>query len=68
MATFFADTYAIVELLKGSPAYRQYKTAVLVTTEFNHCEFAYAITRDFLGYCRGDLFAGPAQHAAVPSR
>jgi hypothetical protein len=33
MATFFADTYAIVELLKGSPAYRQYKTAVLVTTK-----------------------------------
>jgi hypothetical protein len=25
MATFFADTYAIIELLKGSPAYRQYK-------------------------------------------
>jgi predicted nucleic acid-binding protein len=47
MATFFADTYAIVELLKGSPAYRQYKTAVLVTTEFNLCEFAYAVTRDF---------------------
>jgi uncharacterized protein len=47
MATFFADTYAIVELLKGSPTYRQYKTAVLVTTEFNLCEFAYAVTRDF---------------------
>ena len=47
MATFFADTYAIVELLKGSPAYRKYKTAVLVTTEFNLCEFAYAVTRDF---------------------
>lgn len=47
MVTFFADTYAIVELLKGSPAYRQYKTAVLVTTEFNLCEFAYAVTRDY---------------------
>lgn len=47
MATFFADTYAIVELLKGSPAYRQYKSAILVTTEFNLCEFAYAVTRDY---------------------
>jgi hypothetical protein len=33
MVSFFADTYAIIELLKGSPAYRQYKTAVLVTTK-----------------------------------
>ena len=47
MVTFFADTYAIVELLKGSPAYRKYKTAALVTTEFNLCEFAYAVTRDY---------------------
>jgi len=60
MVTFFADTYAIVELLKGSLAYRQYKTAVLVTTEFNLCEFAYAVTHDYPGYCRGNLFAGPA--------
>jgi len=47
MATFFADTYAIIELLKGSPAYRGYKSAVLVTTEFNLYEFAYAVTRDY---------------------
>jgi predicted nucleic acid-binding protein len=47
MATFFADTYAIIELLKGSPAYRTYKDAVLVTTEFNLAEFAYAVSRDF---------------------
>jgi predicted nucleic acid-binding protein len=47
MATFFADTYAIIELLKGSPAYRGYKSAVLLTTEFNLYEFAYAVTRDY---------------------
>jgi predicted nucleic acid-binding protein len=47
MATFFADTYAIVEFLKGSPEYLPYKDAVLVTTEFNLCEFAYAVLRDY---------------------
>ena len=47
MPSFFADTYAIIELLKGSPAYRSYKDAVLVTTEFNLAEFAYAVTRDY---------------------
>jgi predicted nucleic acid-binding protein len=47
MPTFFTDTYAIIELLKGSPAYRPYKDSVLVTTEFNLAEFAYAVTRDY---------------------
>lgn len=47
MPAFFADTYAIIELLKGSAPYRPYKDAVLVTTEFNLAEFAYAVTRDF---------------------
>jgi predicted nucleic acid-binding protein len=47
MATFFADTYAIIEFLKGSPDYLPYKDAVLVTTEFNLCEFAYAAFRDY---------------------
>lgn len=47
MPTFFADTYAIIELLKGSPRYRPYKDAVLITTEFNLAEFAWAVTRDY---------------------
>ena len=47
MPTFFADTYAIIELLKGSIRYRPYKDAVLITTEFNLAEFAYAVTRDY---------------------
>ncbi|OPX65532.1 MULTISPECIES: PIN domain-containing protein [unclassified Methanoregula] len=47
MSTFFADTYAIIELLKGSPRYRPYKDAVLITTEFNLAEFAYAVARDY---------------------
>jgi predicted nucleic acid-binding protein len=47
MSTFFADTYAIIELLKGSSHYRRYKNAVLVTTEFNLAEFAWAVTRDY---------------------
>ena len=44
---FFADTYAIIEILKGSHHYRPYKEAVLVTTEFNLAEFAYAVARDY---------------------
>jgi len=47
MPTFFADTYAIIEILKGSSHYRTYKDAVLVTTEFNLAEFAYAVARDY---------------------
>ena len=47
MATFFADTYAIIEILKGSSSYRPYRNALLVTTEFNLCESAYAIYRDY---------------------
>jgi predicted nucleic acid-binding protein len=47
MPTFFADTYAIIEILKGSAHYRPYKDAVLVTTEFNLAEFAYAVARDY---------------------
>ncbi len=47
MATFFADTYAIIEILKGSFPYRPYRDAVMVTTEFNLCESAYAIYRDY---------------------
>jgi len=47
LARYFADTYALVEILRGSPAYRPYADEELVTTEFNLLELAYALTRDY---------------------
>ena len=42
---YYADTYALVEILRGNPAYRPYTR--LVTSEFNLLELAYAVTRDY---------------------
>ena len=47
MARFFADTYALIELLKGNPNYVIYSQADLVSTEFNIFELAYALFKDF---------------------
>jgi predicted nucleic acid-binding protein len=47
MARFFADTYALIELLKGNPNYEIYSQADLSATEFNILELAYALFRDF---------------------
>jgi len=44
---FFADTYAIIEILKGNESYKQYVNSVLMTTEFNLLEVSYALVRDF---------------------
>ena len=47
MARLFADTYALIELLKGNPNYENYSQADLVSTEFNILELTYALFRDF---------------------
>ncbi len=47
MARLFADTYALIELLKGNPNYKGYSNTYLVVTEFNIFELTYAIYRDF---------------------
>ena len=47
MARYYADTYALVEILRGSPAYERYAGEELVTSEFNLLELAYALTRDY---------------------
>jgi len=47
MDKFFADTYALIEILRGSRSYQQYATCELVTAEFNLLELAYAMLRDF---------------------
>ncbi len=47
MDRLFADTYALIELLKGNPNYKYYSQAHLVATEFNIFELTYALFRDF---------------------
>jgi len=47
MASFFADSYALIEILKGNENYLCYLTGKLVTTEFNICEVAFAVCRDY---------------------
>lgn len=47
MVRYYADTYALVEILKGNPAYERYAGEELITSEFNMLELAYALTRDY---------------------
>jgi len=47
LARYYADTYALVEILRGSPAYERYAGEELVTSEFNLLELAYALARDY---------------------
>ncbi len=47
MAHYYADTYALVEILKGNPAYKRYADEELVTSEFNMLELAYALAKDY---------------------
>ncbi|WP_461866497.1 type II toxin-antitoxin system VapC family toxin [Thermococcus sp.] len=47
MGKFFADTYALIEILRGNPNYSKYADGELYSTEFNLLELSYALTRDF---------------------
>ena len=44
---YFFDTYAIIEILKGSPAYAKFKYSKIVITIFNLVELHYKLIRDF---------------------
>ena len=44
---YFADTYALVEVLRGSKSYERFKASVLYTTEQNLMELAYALLKSF---------------------
>ncbi|MCD6139315.1 MAG: PIN domain-containing protein [Deltaproteobacteria bacterium] len=46
MIDFFADTYAIIEILKGNKNYAYYSELKLGTTKCNLLELAYALVRD----------------------
>lgn len=44
---FFADTYALVEIVLGNKNYLRFKNAILVTTKLNLMELYYYFLRNF---------------------
>ena len=44
---YFFDTYAIIEIIKGNPAYANFKYSKMVITIFNLVELHYKLIRDF---------------------
>lgn len=47
MKTFFFDTYALIELVKGNPNYLKYSEDIIITTQLNLIEFYYSLISDF---------------------
>lgn len=44
--TYFFDTYAFFEILRGNPRYERYKNAAIVTTIFNLAELASGLKKE----------------------
>src|SRR3989344_466998 len=42
---FFADTYALIEIISGNPNYKDFFDSVLVTSKFNLLELYFTILR-----------------------
>ena len=47
MSSFFADSYALIEMLKGNENYQSFHSEQLITTEFNICEVGFAVCREY---------------------
>ncbi len=45
--TFFLDTYAIIEMIKGNKNYERYKSAGKITSMLNLLELYYALIKDY---------------------
>ena len=45
--TFFCDTYALIEIIKGNRNYSGYTNFILITSELNLMELYYSLLRDF---------------------
>jgi predicted nucleic acid-binding protein len=45
-ATYLADTYALIEIVRGNSSYLKYKSCTLVTTQLNLMEVYYHFLRD----------------------
>jgi predicted nucleic acid-binding protein len=46
ISAFFADSYAIIEIIAGNPAYEKYADQELLTTVFNLAEVYYCILKE----------------------
>src|SRR3989338_6822780 len=46
VATFFFDTYAFFEIIRGNPKYELYKNSIAVTTIFNLAELNYGLKKE----------------------
>ena len=44
---FFCDTYALIEIIKGNPAYQRYLNHAMMTSDYNLMELYYAFIRDY---------------------
>ena len=45
--TYFCDTYALIEIIKGNKNYDIYTDFILITSELNLMELYYAMFRDY---------------------
>ena len=45
--TFFCDTYALIEIIKGNKNYDIYTNFILITSELNLMELYYSLFRDY---------------------
>ena len=45
--SFFCDTYALIEIIKGNKDYGTYTDSILITSELNLMELYYSLLRDF---------------------
>jgi predicted nucleic acid-binding protein len=45
LKTYFFDTYALIEIIHGSPSYESYKECFIITTKQNLMELHYNILR-----------------------
>ncbi len=44
---FFADTYALIEILNGTPSYKKYARCTLITSKLNLAELHYYLLKNY---------------------
>jgi uncharacterized protein len=65
LKTYFFDTYAFIEIIKGNPNYDPYKKNIaVITNKFNLLELHYALIKD-LGEKDADAFYDRLERFAV---
>lgn len=62
---FFADTYALIEIVGGNPRYHSYLQHTLLTTIFNLIELYYSFLKDY-GKATADLYFREYSRNIIP--